>query len=180
MLNVKYWINQNEDGPGYSINENNLGPAWFVDSLVIANNADQAIQSIANIDLSNTAVIQNPTKAVAIGSDASRSITSLSHSPDLHVYEYQSDKNSFVVFSEWYPMASTEDWQLYLDDEPIKLERVNYALRGSFLPAGSYKIEMRFNPVIVAQAEIGHWIGHVLLIFLFFFYAYNTIKLKET
>ena len=98
MLNVKYLINQNEDGPSYSLNENNLGPAWFVDSLVIANNADEAIQSIANIDLSNTAVIQNPTKAVAIGSGASRSITSLSHSPDLHVYEYQSDKNSCSVF----------------------------------------------------------------------------------
>ena len=92
----------------------------------------------------------------------------------------KSDKNSFVVFSEWYPMASTEDWQLYLDDEPIKLERVNYALRGAFLPAGSYKIEMRFNPVIVAKAEIGHWIGHTLLVFLFIFYVLNAIKPKET
>lgn len=180
MLNVKYLINQTEEGPGYSVNENNLGPAWFVDSLVITNNADEAIQTIANIDLSNTAVIQNPTKALALSSSESRRITSVSHSPDLHVYEYQSDTNSFVVFSEWYPMASTEDWQLYIENKPINLERVNYALRGAFLPAGSYKIEMRFNPVIVAKAEIGHWIGHVLLVFLFFFYAYNTIKLKET
>ena len=47
------------------------------------------------------------------------------------------------------------------------------------LPAGSYKIEMRFNPVIVAKAEIGHWIGHTL-VFLFIFYVYTAIKPKET
>tara|TARA_B100001093_G_C26856917_1_gene1027894 strand:- start:3687 stop:6113 length:2427 start_codon:yes stop_codon:yes gene_type:complete len=183
MLNVKYLINQTEEGPGYSLNEDNLGAAWLVDSLVVAKNADEAIKALADIELSNTAIIQNPSKQFSISpsikSNEYKSLKSVSHSADLHVYDYQSDVNSFVIFSEWYPMISTEDWQIFVNNEPISMERVNYALRGAFLPAGKYQIEMRFNPIIVSKAETAHWFGHIILLFLISFYAYNFVKQKQ-
>jgi len=60
--------------------------------------------------------------------------------------EYQSTSSTggFVVFSEiWY--RGNEDWNLYVNGKPEKLVRVNYLLRGAYIPAGNNKVEMKFK-----------------------------------
>lgn len=44
MLNTKYLIERGEQGPVARINPDALGNAWFTDSIIMVNNADEEIQ----------------------------------------------------------------------------------------------------------------------------------------
>jgi uncharacterized membrane protein YfhO len=54
-------------------------------------------------------------------------------------------------------------WKVTLDGEPADLHRVDYLLRGTTLPAGSHRVEFRYEPL---SWRVGWIISLVALIAL--------------
>ncbi|MFN9319540.1 MAG: hypothetical protein ACK58Q_03065 [Chitinophagales bacterium] len=81
--------------------------------------------------------------------------------------EYQSNTKTggFVVFSEiWY--KGNEDWNLYVNGKPQKLVRVNYLLRGAYIPSGNNKVEMKFTATKLGKYKMIGYIGSFIIFFL--------------
>jgi hypothetical protein len=158
MLNTKYFIIQNPSNgePVAQRNPNALGNAWVVSDLKIANNADEEMSLLDSINPATSAVISKsywelidkfkPTE------DTTAMVRLTSYHPDHLEYQYQSSATQLVVFSEIY-YNSGLGWNAYIDGKPVDHVRVNYILRGLVVPAGSHKIEFKFEPKTHALGE---------------------------
>ena len=77
-------------------------------------------------------------------------------------YTTKSLKDQLVVFSElYYPQG----WELTIDGKISPILNLNYVLRGAFVPSGSHKIVMTFNPSIIQTGTRIRW-GSLLLFML--------------
>ncbi len=66
MLNARYFIHPGDDGqPQPFRNPNALGNAWFVDSLLFVDNADQEIEALNNFDPAVTAIVDRRFEEIA-------------------------------------------------------------------------------------------------------------------
>jgi hypothetical protein len=168
MLNARYLIYNPERPPITNLNA--FGPAWFVDELRWAKNADDEITALDEVDLARTAVIDErfrsmfPTPPVA---DPSASVEFSSYETNNLKYVVRSSSGGVVVFSEiWYG----PDWKAYIDGQPVEYARANYVLRALAVPAGEHTVEFRvesraFNASApIALASSGLLILLVLLL----------------
>jgi hypothetical protein len=168
MLNARYLIYNPERPPITNLNA--FGPAWFVDELRWAKNADDEITALDEVDLARTAVIDErfrsmfPTPPVA---DPSASVELSSYETNNLKYVVRSSSGGVVVFSEiWYG----PDWKAYIDGQPVEYARANYVLRALSVPAGEHTVEFRvesraFNASApIALASSGLLILLVLLL----------------
>lgn len=58
MLNVKYVIQQDEEGRSYpAVNPQANGNAWFVEKVKVVSTADYEIQELENLDTKREAVV---------------------------------------------------------------------------------------------------------------------------
>lgn len=141
MLNAKYLITQN----GLQVNRDVLGPVWFVDSILWADNPDEEISLLDNFDASKQVVINEKHKEMVGNASPSQpgdTITLEVYEPDHLVYKSSASGKRIAVFSEvYYP-----DWDVTIDGEPISYFAANYTLRGVVVPAGEHEIEFSFNP----------------------------------
>lgn len=151
MLNVKYVIQQDEEGTTYpAVNPDANGNAWFVNELIPVNNANEEIMALGNLDVKNKAVFN---KSVFPGKDQLNFETDSTAVIELTQYEpnhltYQSNNNhaGVAVFSEmYYPNG----WNAYIDGKLVPHFEVNYVLRALEVPAGNHKIEFKFQPTLV-------------------------------
>lgn len=144
MLNIGYFKKgpQKED---VIPNPQKLGNAWFVDNLIAVSGDQEEIDTLNSVDLKSKAVV-NEAILAKIGSskfDGKGKIQTVSYGPSKFDYEYEADKEGFIVFSEvYYPKG----WKITLDGEPIEQYRVNYLLRGLKVPAGKHQISFSFEP----------------------------------
>ncbi|MBL7790076.1 MAG: hypothetical protein JNL75_09650 [Chitinophagales bacterium] len=148
MLNTKYLIVGTQDGQKMpQQNPDACGNAWFIKEVKFAKNANEEMDSIGTFNPKNTVWIDQRFKNetnFAINADPSASISLTKYHPDNMEYQSKSSSGGFVVFSEiWY--KGNEDWNLYVNGKPQKLVRVNYLLRGAYIPAGNNKVEMKFT-----------------------------------
>lgn len=67
------------------------------------------------------------------------------YDPRKMTYEFESQSDQLVVFSEIY-YNSGKGWNAYINDQPVEHLRANYVLRGLRVPAGKHTIEFRFEP----------------------------------
>lgn len=151
MMNVKYVIQQDQEGRSYAgLNPNALGNAWFVERLVEVNNADDEIKALEDLDLSKEAVV-NTAKVSHINRntfsvDSTATITLEEYKPNHLIYSSTNDNAGIAVFSEmYYPHG----WNVYLDGQPSDHFKLNYTLRGMRVPAGRHRIEFMFEPEVV-------------------------------
>jgi hypothetical protein len=159
MLNAKYIITQD----GLQVNRNVMGPAWFVNSVVWADDPDEEIMLLDSIDVSEEVVV-NEKDEDRIGNFSDRqpgdTITLEEYHPDHMVYRSVAAGTRIAVFSEvFYP-----DWKVLVDGEPAEYFTANYILRGMVVPEGEHKIEFIFNPPYFSRAN---QISMVLLYLLF-------------
>jgi hypothetical protein len=149
MMNCKYYIVPNKQGQRESVFRNTaLGNAWFVEQIVTTMSDKEEMDSLVEIDPAYQAVINIQSQSIQsaisddIGlKDSNANIQLYSYHPDTLRYNYQSNYQRFVVFSEiYYPY-----WKLYVNGKETPLYKVNYTLRGAVLPPGEGDIEMVYT-----------------------------------
>lgn len=155
MLNTKYIIVKGKDGqPSPTLNPDAMGNAWFVDKLVVVDNANEESDALNTMDLRTTAVLDKEfasyVKDTNPGKDSTAVVKLESYSPRDLDYVYSSEKAGTIVFSEiYYPYG----WKATLDGEPADHYRVDYMLRAMNVPAGEHKIHFVFDPDSVRKGN---------------------------
>ena len=165
MLNVKYLLVRENGILKAQINENTLGNAWTVDSIIIAETADMALEKMKTLNFKNSAVViktELPKEAkINFKRDSLFNIEMNKISPQTIKYEYKSKYEQLVVFSEmYYPKW----WSVTLDNRTINHFPVNYILRGIIVPKGEHEIKFSFIPDKIFLGTTIRWIS--LLLFL--------------
>ena len=157
MLNTKYFIfpagQQRQTVP--ILNPHAYGNAWFVNKVQYVNNANEEIDALDSIILTETAVVDSRFKDVLKGTtesykDSLSSIRLTSYAPNRLTYETNNAQDGIAVFSEiYYP----DGWHVTIDGQPAELARADYILRTMYVPAGQHTIEMRFDPTSLHVTE---------------------------
>lgn len=146
MLNTKYFITKDEKGnPQAVYNDMALGNAWFVDSIVVADDANAEFEAIADIDPARTAVIDKRFLGAGMPStevDSTATIKLTEWRANRLVYRSDSDVDGVAVFSEiYYPHG----WSATIDGKEVPVLRADYILRALEIPAGEHEIVFEFS-----------------------------------
>ncbi|MDT0677219.1 YfhO family protein [Autumnicola musiva] len=150
MLNIKYFIVPTEQG-GVQAQQNPdaFGNAWFVENVEWVDSANEEILALKEVDLQNTAVINNEFKEILgenIGFNADAEIQLIGEQPNELVYRTYSETDQLAVFSESYYQPG---WQAYIDGEEVPHVQANYVLRAMNIPAGDHTITFKFEPEVI-------------------------------
>lgn len=177
MLNAKYVI-YNPDAPPL-INKNALGNAWFVDRVILVNNANEELAEINSFNPAREAVIdksfQNQIKASSYTVTEDDKIGVVSYLPDEIVYKSSASSEQLAVFSEvYYPLG----WKCYVDGKESNYFRTDYVLRGMIVPAGNHEIKFEFKPSSYIVGNKISLASSVLLILLIAGYFVNGLVKK--
>ena len=151
MLNVKYVIQQDEEGRRYpAVNPDANGNAWFIKKLIEVKNADEEIKALENLDVRNEAVVNTNSfpnlNLFSFQKDSTASISLVDYEPNHLTYKSSNSNAGVVVFSEMY---YADGWNAYIDGELKPHFKVNYVLRALKVPAGDYTIEFKFEPKLI-------------------------------
>lgn len=151
MLNVKYIVQQDEEGNSFpAVNDNANGNAWFVKQLKFVKSANDEIQGLNDFESKKEAVINTNTYPTVTKSnyvvDSTASIQLLDYRPNYIKYQSANTNDGFAVFSE---MHYPSGWNAFVDGKAVPHYKVNYALRGIKVPAGQHEIELKFEPEII-------------------------------
>ncbi|WP_034258499.1 YfhO family protein [Altibacter lentus] len=188
MMNVRYIITQGRNGGAVAQrNPYANGSAWFVENVMIAENADQEIRLLDSLNTKETAIVhadfasELPLKDIQ--RDSTATIELVRHQPDHLVYETSSSSAQLALFSEvYYPKG----WNVYINNKPASYFRANYVLRAMTIPEGNHKIEFKFEPKVIqtgSMISLGSSVLLVLLIFGALFYNYRkqtSVKHKDS
>ena len=168
MLNTRYIVINGNAAP--LLNEQALGNAWFVSNIVKAENANEEIDILHNIDPSQEAIVANnfitpeylgefynPVansrgKNFFFTPDSAATIDLVSYSPNRLVYKYSSATPNIALFSEVF-YAPGWSAKLYPVGTDLEIFRANYILRGLALPAGEGEIVFEFAPDSIVVGE---------------------------
>jgi hypothetical protein len=151
MLNVKYVVQQDENGQSYpAVNPEANGNAWFIEKLVRVDDADAEIQALDTLQTKTVAVATSEMLQNVAGSnfnvDSLSTIALTDYEPNHLTYTSKNDYAGVAVFSEmYYPQG----WNAYIDGQPKDHFRVDYTLRALEVPAGHHTIEFKFEPEVV-------------------------------
>jgi len=163
MLNTKYII-YNPEAPPIE-NPNKLGNAWFVDRYKLAANADSELCALKTFNPATTAIIDKRYESFVANyknkKDSTATIKLASYGPNDLVYDAKITKDQLTVFSEIY---YDKGWNVYLDGKLTPYFRANYVLRAMVIPAGTKKIEWKFEPAVYYTGEKVSLAFNILLI----------------
>ena len=148
MLNVKYFIQKNENGQteAYQKNDSALGNCWLVKKIQYVKDANEEMNSLGNFNPADTAVVQDTFKSSIPFEpvyDSTATIALVKNDNDVITYVFNSASNQFAVFSEVYYKSG---WKAYIDGKEAPIVKVNYVLRGLAVPAGKHDIRFEFKP----------------------------------
>ncbi|VBB45128.1 conserved membrane hypothetical protein [uncultured Paludibacter sp.] len=171
MLNLKYIIISKENAP--VINTHANGNAWFVNKIRIANDANDEMKLLGEINTKKELVVDKSLASVfpqTLVPDSSATIVLTSYAPNHLTYHFNSKTDQVAVFSEIY---YDKGWKATINGKEATYTRVNYLLRGMALKAGNYDIDFRFDPqsykignilaLICSILLIGMFIGYIVL-----------------
>jgi hypothetical protein len=175
MLNTKYFIVRSENNqPIAQRNPNALGNAWFVSDLVIAENADDEIKKLGDINTSNQVVIDQRYEVPSnIDFDSTATIQLTDYKANHLTYTSSAINNQFAVFSE---IFYAHGWNAYIDGELIPHIRANYVLRAMPIPSGQHTIEFKFEPDTYYATENISLFSSLIVIVALFGAGYKELK----
>jgi len=203
MLNIKYFIIENEGEVFAQPNPEHNGNAWFVDSLSFVADNNYALLKLKTLNTKQTAIISaddielipseedglnitkrlfenNGSNSINFIKDSTSAIELVSYKMNELVYESSNPYEGFAVFSEvYYPHG----WNAYIDDERVAHLQVDYTLRGLTIPKGKHTITFKFEPNVVQTGGYISLAGHLVFVALLLFggfKAYNTSKAVRT
>lgn len=162
MLNMKYLIYNKETAP--IVNPHANGNAWFVNTIRVAENANEEMDLVGKINTKTELVVdksfaaQLPTKLTP---DSSAHIALTSYQPNHLIYNFSSKTEQVAVFSEIY---YKNGWNAYINGKIVPYVRANYLLRAMPLKAGNYEVEFKFEPKSYSMGNAIALTSSVLLI----------------
>lgn len=171
MLNTKYFIvtNQQTKEPMAQLNPEALGNAWYVREIRWAKNADEEMADLNNFEPKHTVVIDERYKSIVgnwqYSGDSTATIQLTQYTPNRLTYQSNSTADGLAVFSEIY-YNNGKGWHAYIDGKKADHFRCNYVLRGMIIPAGTHKIEFKFEPKSVTEGNAISYAGSFLLFLL--------------
>ena len=182
MMNVRYIIT--EDKNGTKVPQRNPyanGPAWFVENIIFAENANEELLLLDSLDTKRTAIVhQEFSQKIPLENierDSTATISLKSQAPNYLVYESSTVSPQLALFSEAY---YSNGWNAYIDGQPVTHFRANYLLRAMKIPEGNHTIEYKFEPEVVAiGSKISLATSALFLLVLLGAIFYNYRK-KET
>ena len=181
MLNTKYVIAQGTNGqPQAQRNPNACGNAWSVNNVNVVANADAEMAALTGFNPKTTAIV-DARYSDYLGNEttyAPAKVKLNGYDPKYMEYSFEGG-NAFVVFSEIYYEGSGNDWQAYIDGEPVEHIRVNYTLRGMKVPAGKHEIVFEFKPASYYTGKKVNMAGSVLLLLILTYFGWTNYKEKK-
>jgi hypothetical protein len=185
MLNVKYVVQQDEEGRNYpALNPDANGNAWFINELVPVYNANDEIMALKSLDIKDKAVFDKSKfadiKELNYKTDSTASIKLTQYKPNHLTYSSNNAHPGIAVFSEmYYPHG----WNAYIDGNLKEHFKVNYVLRALEVPAGNHKIEFKFEPSLIKVGGNITMASSIILFLVFLFgigHAYWSSRKKPT
>lgn len=177
MLNTKYFIVNDEQGVFPYTNTDANGNAWFVETLQKVASANDEITALDSLDTKLKAVTTAPELSNATFTvDSTAKATLTTFKPNVLTYKTNNTHDGFLVFSEMY---YGNGWQVTLDGNDVPHYRVNYALRGMPVPAGSHTITFTFDPDVVKTGSSIALASSILLGLLILGALYYEFKHKN-
>lgn len=180
MLNMKYVIYNKEAQP--LLNPYANGNAWLVQNVRIAQNADEEMLLLGNIDTKTELVVDKTFESMLpakITADSTAVIVLVSYKPNHLKYKFSSATDQLAVFSEIY---YDKGWNAYINGAIQPYFRANYLLRAMPLKAGDYEIEFRFEPKSYSMGNAISLIASILLLLLigaYFLYIYRNKQIQK-
>jgi hypothetical protein len=177
MLNAKYVIYNPEAPP--LVNQNALGNAWFVETPVIVENANEELSGVNKINPAKQAVIDKRFKDQVMNTiypvTEGDKIELKSYRPNEIIYNSSSQGEMLAVFSEIYYPAG---WKSYIDGKESKYFRTNYVLRGMIVPSGNHEIKFSFKPSSYVVGNKISLASSIVFILLLSGYFITKMKIK--
>lgn len=155
MLNTKYFIvPDNNKQPVAQLNPVACGNAWFIEEIKMVADADTELKSLDKFNPNQTVFIDKRFEDYLKGFnpqyDSTATISLTDYKANHLTYQSNVSSEQFAVLSEiYYPKG----WNAYIDGKPVEHIRVNYVLRGIRIPAGTHKIEFKFEPATYYTGE---------------------------
>lgn len=159
LLNVKYLVRESKaagqaifEADGWKVVESPSGypRAWLVHQAVVQPSAGKALENVCRreIDLLQTAIIDAPleTKLDSINANQTEQVRVQSYEAGRIELEARANGRSMLVLSEMY----FPGWVADLNGIPVKINKVDGALRGIIVPAGTSRVVLRYAPRSVA------------------------------
>ena len=179
MLNTRYFIFPLQGGQTVPIqNPYALGNAWFVDKISYAQNANDEIAKVGQIDLRHEAVADAKFQAQlgdAVAQDTTSTVEIKSYEPNQLTYQVNSGKGGVLVFSEvYYP-----GWTATIDGEPAELGRVDYILRALSVKPGKHEVVLSFFPKSVDTTETIAYTAYAILLLVLAGAAFMAYRRKQ-
>ncbi len=181
MLNTKYFILPNQQGPGgdatYQLNPAALGNAWFVNSVQVVDNANKEIDALADLDPGLEAVIHKEFESYIKSNtyEGNGTITLQSYAPNKLSYTSDNVNNGFAVFSDiWF--GPNKGWKAYVDGEEVEFVRANYLLRALNIPAGKHEIVFEFKPQSYFTGLKINYASSSIILLLLIYSIYKSFK----
>jgi hypothetical protein len=158
MLNVKYRTVTNEAQRSLALAPRSgyLPRAFMVYAFRVVPDENALVAGLNSTDF-------DPARTALLETDPGRTLPAEQGSPDwkADIREYRNnairldvrtDRDGLLVLSEtYYP-----GWTAYIDGKEAPVLRVNYNLRGTFVPSGAHSVEVRFQPRDLVR---GWWIS---------------------
>ena len=180
MLNVKYVIQQNEEGRYAATNPFANGNAWFVNTIVGVHSADEEMKALEGLDNKTVAVVNTneypeiTKKQYLLDSTASIKLTS--YKPNALKYKSVNKYDGLAVFSEmYYPHG----WNVTIDGKSAEHFRADYVLRALEIPAGNHEIEFKFEPLVVKTGSRVSLASSIIFLLLFGAGVFYELKYKK-
>ena len=150
MLNVKYIIQETEEGLLPQQNPYNNGNSWFIETMKAVSSADEEMLTLDSLDTKRALVFDaskvSQLQEKTYQKDSLAIITLQEFQPNYLKYVSTNSLDGFAVFSESY---YENGWNAYINNELQPHYRVNYLLRGMPIPKGTNTIEFKFEPQVI-------------------------------
>jgi hypothetical protein len=189
MLNTKYFIGKAQNGQEIAqMNPEAMGNAWLVDTVRLVQSPREEIMALDKFNPRTTAIIdavlfKDATSKQIFEKDSTAKIALLKNELDYLEYSFVAAKPQLAVLSEvFYADKKGKGWQAYIDGKAVEHFRVNYILRGLEVPAGTHKIEFKFEPQPFLRGQKISMFGSYAILLLFlvgFFMLYREYKSNE-
>lgn len=167
MLNVKYVVQQNDEGQNVQRNPSANGNAWFVQNVKIVPDANAELLAIDSLNTAQTAIIHEEFEerlpAKIYPQDSTATIKLVKHEPNYLKYASSTPDEKLAVFSEvYYPNG----WNAYVDGNKADYFRADYMLRAMLVPAGDHVVEFKFEPQVVKTGGTISLASNIVLVLI--------------